>query len=625
MTVSQLRQKFLEFYKEKGHSVIPSASLIPENDPSVLFTTAGMQPLVPYLQGQPHPMGKRVADVQKCLRTDDIEEVGDNRHLTFFEMLGNWSLGDYFKEEAIGWSFEFLTDKRWCGIDPARLYVTVFEGDSDAPRDEDSIGIWQARFETAGISANVGAAGKDEPASDSSGPRIYIYPKKKNWWPGPLSKGLCGPDTEMFHDTGRPHDPSFGAVCHPNCDCGRFVEIWNDVFMQFKREAEGGPLTVLPSKNVDTGMGLERMAAVLQGKSSVFDIETFQTIFRAIEELSGARYGHNEKADRSLRIIADHLRAATFAIADGAAPSNVQQGYVVRRLIRRAIREAHTLGIDVPFTERIASVVIGEFGSFYSELERTRASILEEMTREEAKFKETLEKGMKELERLLAAGGLTGESAFILYSTYGFPLELTEEIVRERGQSVDRERFQSEFLKHQELSRTAAAGMFKGGLADTSEAATHLHTATHLLHQALRTVLGAHVEQKGSNITPERLRFDFSHPKKMTAEEIKQVEDLVNDAIRRDLPVSCQVMTMDEAKKSGALGFFEDKYAQVGGNINVYTVGEEVKDFFSKEICGGPHVTHTGELGSFKVRKEEACSAGIRRIKATVTGPLNDT
>ncbi|HWR00097.1 MAG TPA: alanine--tRNA ligase [Candidatus Methylomirabilis sp.] len=620
MTTAGLRQKFLEFFKEKGHSIIPSASLIPENDPSVLFTTAGMQPLVPYLQGQPHPMGNRLANVQKCLRTDDIEEVGDNRHLTFFEMLGNWSLGDYFKEEAIGWSFEFLTAKRWCGINPAKLFVTVFEGDADAPRDEESIGIWQARFETAGIAANVGMAGKDDPAHDAVGPRIYVYPKKKNWWPGPLSKGLCGPDTEMFYDTGRLHDLSFGAVCHPNCDCGRFVEIWNDVFMQFRRDTEGGPLSVLPAKNVDTGMGLERMAAVLQSHSSVFDTETFQVIFRAIEELSGSQYGRNEASDRSLRIIADHLRAATFAIADGAAPSNVQQGYVVRRLIRRAIREAHKIGISVPFAGRIASVVIGEFGSFYSELEVARASVIDEVEKEEAKFKETLEKGMKELERMLQAGDVTGEKAFVLYSTYGFPLELTEEIVRERGQSVDRDRFQSEFLKHQELSRTAAAGMFKGGLADTSEASTRLHTATHLLHQALRTVLGEHVGQKGSNITPERLRFDFSHATKMTAEEIKQVENLVNDAIRRDLPVAYEVMPMDKAKKAGALGFFEDKYAQVGGNINVYTVGDEKQGFFSKEICGGPHVSRTGELGTFKIQKEEAVSAGIRRIKATVTG-----
>lgn len=620
MTVSALRQKFLDFFKEKGHSVIPSASLIPENDPSVLFTTAGMQPLVPYLQGQPHPMGKRLADVQKCLRTDDIEEVGDGVHLTFFEMLGNWSLGDYFKAEAIGWSFEFLTDKRWCGLDPLKLYITVFEGDADAPRDDESIGIWQARFETSDIAAEVGIAGQDVPAGGTHGPRVFAYPKSKNWWPGPLAKGLCGPDTEMFYDTGRPHDPSYGAVCHPNCECGRFVEIWNDVFMQFRREVEGGPLTPLPSKNVDTGMGLERMAAVLQGKSSVYDTEAFQVLFRPLERLSGKRYGSADASDRSMRIIADHIRAATFAIGDGARPSNVQQGYVVRRLTRRAIREGRRLGIREAFVHQLAAVVVGEFGTFYAELPRNRREIMDELSKEEAKFEETLEHGLKELEHLLALGEVTGEKAFTLYSTYGFPLELTEEIVRERGQTVDRARFQSEFLKHQELSRTAAAGLFKGGLQDTSEECIRLHTATHLLHRALKNVLGEHVEQKGSNITRERLRFDFTHDRKVTKEQLKEVEDLVNDAIRRDLPVSYQVMNLDEAKKTGALGYFEDKYAQVGGKINVYFVGDEKKGFFSKEICGGPHVSHTGELGLFKIQKEEAVSAGMRRIKAAVTG-----
>ncbi len=619
MTVTELRQKFLDFFKEKGHAIIPSAFLIPENDPSVLFTTAGMQPLVPYLQGAPHPMGKRLANVQKCLRTDDIDDVGDNRHLTFFEMLGNWSFGDYFKQEAIGWSFEFLTDKNWCGIDPLKLYVTVFEGDKDAPRDDDSIGIWQALFEVNGIAAEVGVAGKDEPSKGTHGPRVYLYSKTKNWWPGATAKGLCGPDTEMFFDTGRKHDPTFGNVCHPNCDCGRFVEIWNDVFMQFKRETDGGPLTSLPVKNVDTGMGLERMAAMLQGVETVFDTETFQVMFNALEELSGKRY--SSKTERSFRVIADHLRAATFAIGDGAVPSNVQQGYVVRRLIRRAIREGRKIGIKGPFASRVASVVIGEFGSFYSELESKRAMIVSEMDKEEAKFEETLEKGLKELERMLKEGDVTGEKAFVLYSTYGFPLELTEELVRERGQSVDRSKFQAEFMKHQELSRTSAAGMFKGGLQDTSDECTRLHTATHLLHRALKNVLGEHVEQKGSNITHDRLRFDFTHSAKVTKEQLKDVEDLVNDAIKRDLPVTYKVMDMDEAKKAGAIGLFEDKYAQIGGKINVYFVGDEKNGFFSKEICGGPHVSKTGELGSFKIQKEEACSAGIRRIKATCLPP----
>lgn len=613
MTISELRKKFLEFFKEKGHAVIPSASLVPENDPSVLFTTAGMQPLVPFLLGQPHPMGKRIADVQKCLRTDDIEEVGDNRHLTFFEMLGNWSLGDYFKKEAIGWAFEFLTDKQWLHIDPKKLYITVFEGDSDAPPDEESIGIWQAQFEIKGLVAEVGKVGKANPTNGVDGFRIFSYPKKQNWWPGPLSKGLCGPDTEIFYDTGLPHDVSCGAICHPNCECGRFVEIWNNVFMQFNRREEGGLLDPLPNKNVDTGMGLERTAAVLSGKSSVFDLDDFQHIFGGLTDISGIRYGEFPEQDRSMRIIADHIRASAFAISDGVLPSNVQQGYVVRRLIRRSIREAHKLGIKDAFTEKIALIVIGEFGEAYPTLITKREDIIKELNQEEDKFASTLEKGMKKLEEMISVGPLSGEKAFILYSTYGFPIELTEEMLRERGESVDREKFQAEFLKHQELSRTAAAGMFKGGLQDTSDECTRLHTATHLLHKALKNVLGDHVEQRGSNITKERLRLDFTHPAKLTPEEFKKVEDMVNDVIRRDLSVGFEEMEIDEARKSGAIGLFEEKY---GNRVTVYTVGD-----FSKEICGGPHVSHTGDLGSFKITKEEASSAGIRRIKAIVTGP----
>ncbi len=632
MTATEVRQKFLDFFKEKGHTIIPSASLLPENDPTVLFTTAGMHPLVPYLLGEKHPGGKRLANAQKCLRTDDIEEVGDNRHLTFFEMLGNWSLGDYFKREAIGWSFEFLTDERWLGLDPKRLYVTVFEGDADAPRDEESIGIWQALFGSRGMSVDVGE-------------RIFVYPKKKNWW-GPAGlTGPCGPDTEMFYDTGREHDMAFGETCHPNCDCGRFVEIWNDVFMEYFK-SEDGSFRPLEQKNVDTGMGLERIAAILQNVPTVFDTEIFQNIFRKIEALSGKAYtavistssneekslgirheeishsvrndnSDQEQDNRSFRIIADHLRAATFVIGDerGVAPSNIGQGYIVRRLIRRAIREGRRLGITEPFTHLIAEVVVGEFGGHYTELEKSLPKIIEEMKKEEEKFGKTLEKGMKELEKLAAKGDVTGEQAFILFSTYGFPWELTEEILREKGMTVDRAIFEAEFKKHQDLSRTASAGVFKGGLADDSVETTRLHTATHLLHQALRTVLGDHVGQKGSNITAERLRFDFSHPQKMTPEEIQKVEDMVNDAIKRDLPIHVEELTMEEAKERGAIGFFEDKYAQIGGKIKVYFVGD-----YSKEICGGPHVTHTGELGSFKIQKEEAVSAGVRRIKATVSG-----
>ncbi|MFH1078550.1 MAG: alanine--tRNA ligase [Patescibacteria group bacterium] len=601
MTITDLRAAFLAFFEEKGHAVIPSASLLPENDPTVLFTTAGMHPLVPYLVGQPHPMGNRLVDAQKCLRTDDIDDVGDNRHLTFFEMLGNWSLGDYFKREAIAWSFEFLVER--VGLDPKRLFVSVFEGDADAPRDEESIGIWQSQFEVKGISAEVGS-------------RIYAYPKKMNWW-GPAGlTGPCGPDTEMFYDTGRDHDVSFGPMCHPNCDCGRFVEIWNDVFMEYEKMADGR-FVPLNQKNVDTGMGLERMAAVTQGVATVFDTEAFTGIMSAISEASGKTYGDDDVVDRSFRIISDHLRAATFVIGDqrGVEPSNVGQGYIVRRLIRRAIREARRLGIEGPIAQTIASVVIGEYGADYAELETNRTRILDAMGAEESKFGKTLEKGLKQFEKMMKDHVVSGTEAFDLFQTYGFPLELTQELIGERGGNLDVEAFRSEFAKHQDLSRTASAGTFKGGLADHGEETTRLHTATHLLHAALRKVLGSHVAQKGSNITPERLRFDFVHPTKMTPEELKAVEDEVNAVIEADLPVERDETTVEAAKDAGAIGLFEQKY---GDKVSVYTVAG-----FSKEICGGPHIAKTGELGNFSIIKEEAVSAGVRRIKATVSGPGN--
>ncbi len=646
MTLHEIRTKFLDFFREKGHAIIPSASLIPENDPTVLFTTAGMHPLVPYLMGQSHPMGKRLANCQKCLRTVDIFEVGDNRHLTFFEMLGNWSLGDYFKQEAIAWSFEFLTDKKWLGIDPSRLYVTVFAGDDDAPRDEESIGIWQAQFEVVGIAADVGE-------------RIFAYPKANNWW-GPAGQtGPCGPNTEMFYDTGREHDPSFGAICHPNCDCGKFVEIWNDVFMVYEKKRDESFVSLM-QKNVDTGMGLERIAAVLQNVPTVFDIQEFHVLIEKIEEFSRQLYkpeddvpvsyrgsvgaafvpdleagsGYRLQGDgsggwsvnRSMRIIADHIRAATFLIGDqrGVLPSNIGQGYIVRRLIRRAVREGRRLGITKPFLAHLAAVVIGECGVHYTELETNRERIVTEIGREEEKFAKTVENGLKEFERMMSDRVVTGKEAFTLFSTYGFPLELTQELIGERGApplargGVDIAEFKKEFEKHQELSRASSAGTFKGGLADHSVETTRLHTATHLLHRALKNVLGDHVEQKGSNITAERLRFDFSHDKKMTPDEIQKVEAIVNDAIMKDLPVHFEAMSLDDANASGALGYFEDTYAKLGGKINVYMVGDEDRGYFSKEICGGPHVAHTGELGSFKIQKEEAVSAGVRRIKATL-------
>jgi alanyl-tRNA synthetase len=613
-TTNQVRQKFLDFFKEKGHAIIPSASVVPENDPTVLFTTAGMQPLVPYLTGQKHPMGARLADAQKCVRTDDIEEVGDNRHLTFFEMLGNWSLGDYFKRESITWSFEFLTDERWLGIDPKKIYITVFEGDADAPRDDESIDIWQGLFLVRGIKAELGD-------------RIRAYPKKKNWWGQAVLTGPCGPDTEIFYDTGKAHDPAFGAECHQNCDCGKFVEIWNNVFMEYEKQADG-TFKPLAQKNVDTGMGLERITAFIQNVETLFETDAFQPAIAKIAELSGKVYDGNERA---FRIIADHVRAATFIIGDtnGVVPSNVGQGYIVRRLLRRAIREGRRLGIKDGFTHLVAEVYVGMYGGHYTELETNLPKIIEEMKKEEEKFGKTLEKGMKELEKMLGTEtrfvgaqravplqiAFTGEDAFLLFSSYGFPLELTEEILKEKGMQVDRSVFEAEFKKHQELSRTSGAGAFKGGLADHSVETTRLHTATHLLHQALRTVLGEHVEQKGSNITAERLRFDFSHSQKMTPEELKKAEDMVNETIKKDFPVTCEQLSVDEAKQRGAIGLFGDKYAKLGDKVNVYFAGD-----FSKEICGGPHVDHTGELGSFKIQKEEAVSAGVRRIKATVTG-----
>ncbi|MBM3204638.1 alanine--tRNA ligase [Candidatus Uhrbacteria bacterium] len=619
MTVSDIRKAFLHFFREKGHAILPSASLIPENDPTTLFTGSGMQPMVPYLLGQTHPAGDRLADAQKCFRAQDIDEIGDNRHTTFFEMLGNWSLGSYFKNEQIKWMFDFLTET--IGLDPNRLYVTVFRG-NDAigiPRDTDSVALWQGVFGSVGMEAkDVDFAERD----GMQGGRIFYYDEQKNWWsrsgtPDKMPVGEPGgPDTEMFWDFGleltlHEDSPYRDEPCHVNCDCGRFMEIGNNVFMEYQKTKNG--FEKLAQKNVDFGGGLERLAAAKQNDPDVFHTDVFKPIIQLLEQLSGVTY---KDQSRSFRIIADHIRAATFIIGDprGVTPSNVGQGYLVRRLLRRAIREGRRLGIMDPFTHQVAEVVIGEFGSAYSELEERFGSIVSELKKEEEKFGKTLEKGIKELEKMLKAGSITGEQAFILFSTYGFPLELTEEIVKEKGMSVDHAVFEAEFRKHQDVSRTASAGIFKGGLADHSIETTRLHTATHLLHRALKNVLGEHVEQRGSNITPERLRFDFSHPNKVTPQQIKQVEDIINEVIKQDVPVRFEEMTVEEAKQRGAIGLFEEKY---GEKIKVYFIGNDTSDF-SKEICGGPHVTHTGELGLFKIQKEEAVSAGIRRIKATL-------
>ncbi len=585
MKAAELRKLYLDFFRSRGHAVIPSASLIPENDPTVLFTAAGMHPLVPYLLGQPHPLGKKLADTQKCLRTDDIEEVGDPSHLTFFEMLGNWSLGDYFKEEAISMSFEFLTGSKYLAIPLEKISVTCFAGDSDAPRDNESAKAW----EKLGIPKE----------------RIYFNPKKDNWW-GPAGlTGPCGPDTEMFVDTGK---EKCSANCRPGCPCGKYFEIWNDVFMEYEKTVDG-KFPKLAQQNVDTGMGLERTAAILQGKSTVFETELFSPIMEKLQELA------NNYDARSARIIADHLRAATFVLGDdkAVAPSNVEQGYILRRLIRRAIRHGRMMGIEGNFCGEIAKQVVSINSGQWPELSRNSKFIYSQMEAEEERFGRTLERGLHEFGKIFSLSpSVSGKDAFLLFQSYGFPLEMTQELAKEKGGKVDAAAFNSEFQKHQETSRVGAEKKFKSGLADQSETTVKLHTATHLLHAALRMVLGPHVMQKGSNITPERLRFDFTHPEKMTPEQVKKVEDLVNMQIGRFLPVKREEMTLEQAQKSGALAFFSEKYEK--GKVSVYSAGD-----FSKEVCAGPHVDNTGKLGKFRILKEEAVSAGVRRIKAVLT------
>ena len=591
MTSGELRSMWLNFFKSKGHAVIPSASVIPENDPTVLFTTAGMHPLVPYLLGSKHPAGTRLTDVQKCIRTGDIDEVGDMSHLTFFEMLGNWSLGDYFKKEAISWSWEFLTSPQWLGIDPDRLAFTVFAGDENAPRDEEAYEQWRK----CGVKED----------------RIFFLPAENNWWwAGPT--GPCGPDTEMFIDTGK---PACGPDCSPACDCGKYLEIWNDVFMQYNRTADG-VLHQLSQKNVDTGMGLERTICILEGKKSVYETEVFADILAKIAQLSGHTYGENDSVTRAFRIIADHVRCATFIIGDqrGVTPSNVDQGYVLRRLIRRAVRYGKQIDMPACSCSAVAQVVIDMYKGAYPELEQNRERIISELDKEEERFARTLSQGLKEYRKVadkLSKGDcIDGVTAFHLYDTFGFPVEITMELAAEDGLKVDKDGFDAAFKEHQQKSQVGAEQRFKGGLAEQTEQTARLHTATHLLHAALRKVLGDGVAQKGSNITNERLRFDFSFDRKMTREELDEVERLVNEAIKAGVPVVCEEMPLEEAKKSGAIGLFENKYTQM---VKVYTMGD-----FSKEICGGPHASNTAELGSFKIKKEESSSAGVRRIKAVI-------
>ncbi len=581
MTAIEIRNKFLNYFKEKGHKIIPSAPLIPENDPSVLFTTAGMHPLVPYLLGEKHPEGTRLADYQKCLRTVDIDEVGDNRHLTFFEMLGNWSLGDYFKNESIRYSMEFLTKE--LNIPVEKLSVTCFAGDNDAPRDEETARIWK----------EVGMPEE----------RIYYFGKDDNWWIAG-DEGPCGPDTEIFYDTGK---PACSDKCNPSCGCGKYVEIWNNVFMEYYKNPNG-TYTKLKQRNVDTGLGLERMNMLLQGKETPFDTEIFKPI---MDEL--AKLAKNDSIE-SRRIVAEHLRSSMMIIADGGKPSNIDRGYILRRLIRRMIRHLNKLQIDLNLLPELIKLNMEVLKEMYPELTQNKENIVNTIIEEKNKFAKTLENGERELQKELnklrekKLSTLSAETVFRLYETYGFPPEVTKEIASENSFKVDLETFDKLFKEHQEKSRLGSEQKFKGGLADQTEETIAYHTATHLLHKALQIVLGEHATQKGSNITQERLRFDFAHPQKVTKEELEEVEKIVNEQIQKDLPVTCEEMSYDEAKKSGAMGLFENKY---GDKVKVYTIGD-----FSKEICGGPHVTNTGLLGTFKIKKEEASSAGVRRIKA---------
>lgn len=581
MKAIELRNRYLKFFENKSHKIINGAPLIPENDPTVLFTTAGMHPLVPYLAGQSHPDGTRLVDYQKCLRTDDIDEVGDNRHLTFFEMLGNWSLGDYFKQESIRYSYEFL--EKELGIDMNRISVTCFEGDKNAPRDEEASKIW----EECGIPKE----------------RIYFYPAKENWW-GPAGEtGPCGPDTEIFLDTGK--EPC-SKDCQPSCDCGKYVEIWNNVFMQYNKNADGSfePLT---QKNVDTGMGLERMAFLLQGKNNVFETELFVPTIEKVKSMS------NNPQDESLRIIADHMRASTLLICDGIVPSNVGQGYILRRLVRRVIRHMRKIGFNPENISEVVQTVVSSLSEMYPELEKNKESIIFEINKEKNRFMNTLVNGEKEFVKVTnklkeeSNDLIDGKTLFRLYDTYGFPPEVTAELAKENGFNIDMEGFNKCFEEHQEKSRQDEKGTFKGGLADHSEETTKYHTAVHLLLEALQRVLGNHVIQKGSNITAERARFDFSNPEKVTPEQIKQIEDIVNEQIDKKLEVICKEISIEEARNSGAKGIFDSKY---GEKVKVYTIGD-----FSKEICGGPHVENTSNLEHIKIVKEESVSSGVRRIK----------
>lgn len=588
MTAEELRTMYVNFFKERGHREIASASLLPENDPTVLFTIAGMHPLVPYLLGEKHPGGKRLTNVQKCIRTCDIDEVGDDTHLIFFEMLGNWSLGDYFKQESVPMSFDFLT--KYLKIPVTRLAVTVFGGDGTLPADTQTGRLWHS----------LGLAHE----------QIFYCGREDNWW-GPAGQtGPCGPDTEIFYDTG---SPKCGPDCGPACGCGKYVEIWNNVFLEYNQEADGS-LSDLKQKNIDTGMGLERVLTIINGKTNVYETELFVPVMKKLDEISGELGKTIPEKDR--RILCEHTRAVTFILGDPKkiSPSNTEQGYILRRLIRRMIRLLKKSGLDANYLTELSEIIINQYQNVYPELGENRSFILEQLQKEYVLFSKTLDSGLKKAVKYLSAAGnggvLSGELAFKLYDTYGFPIEFTSELAAEYGCSVDLDDFRQKFEEHQNRSRQGAAGKFAGGLADHSEQTARLHTATHLLNGALRRVLGSGVSQRGSNITSERLRFDFSFDRKLTAEELEQVCAIVNEATAAKLNVSCEEMTPEEAYRSGAVGVFSEKYDNM---VKVYTIPG-----YSREICGGPHAKNTGELGSFRILKEEASSAGVRRIRAVI-------
>ena len=595
LTSETLRNLYLKFFESKGHKIIPSASLIPENDPTVLFTTAGMHPLVPYLLGEKHPEGNRLCDVQKCVRTGDIDEVGDSSHCTFFEMLGNWSLGDYFKEQMIPWSFEFLTSPEYLGIPVEDIAVTCFAGDKDCPKDEESAKLWQK----CGILPE----------------NIYFLPKSGNWWGPAGTTGPCGPDTEMHIIRNHAEADKLGAYDFEKAPAGTFLEIWNDVFMQYNKTAEGA-YEPLKQRNVDTGMGLERTLCILGGKNSVYETDIFENAIKKIEDLTRRKYSEGGDVTRAFRVVLDHVRTATFMIGDvkGIVPSNNDQGYILRRIIRRAVRFGRNIGLPQGSLKEVAQTVIDKYASVYPELVKNCDRIRDELEKEENKFSKTLQQGIREFEKVVASlpvgGTIDGVTAFHLYDTYGFPVEITGEMAREKGLGVDVKGYDAAYSEHQAKSRAGSEQKFACGLADHKEQTTNLHTATHMLHAALKKVCSPDIEQRGSNITEERLRFDFNFSRKLTPEEVAEVERLINEQISLNVPVVMKEMTLEEAKQDGFTGLFESKY---GERVKTYSIGE-----FSKEICGGPHAESTGLLGTFKIAKQENVSAGVKRIKAVL-------